>query len=62
MKKEQLRMTRRDFLQGMTLTAAGMAATMGMPRWAHGASLPGPVNWLSWSVNQVPEIMQAFQM
>ncbi len=61
MSDRRLRMTRRDFLQGMTLTAAGMAATAGMPRWALGAALPGPVNWLSWSVNQVPEIMQAFQ-
>src|SRR5574341_1695572 len=61
MSDRRLRMTRRDFLQGMTLTAAGMAATAGIPRWASGAALPGPVNWLSWSVNQVPEIMQAFQ-
>ncbi len=61
MSEKRWSVTRREFLQGMSLTAAGMAATMGMPRWAHGASLAGPVNWVSWSVGQIPEIMQGFQ-
>jgi spermidine/putrescine transport system substrate-binding protein len=39
---------------------AGAAAIGGMPRFGS-AAMSGPVNWLSWSVNAVPEIMQAFQ-
>ena len=59
MSEKRWRVSRREFLEGVTAATAGVAAAGLLPRAAAGAA--GPVNWLSWSVNNVPEIMQAFE-
>ena len=60
-------LSRRAFLQRLTVLAGGVGAAHGLMEAAGGAATAlaqakaqGPVNWLSWSVYQLPELMKGF--
>jgi putative spermidine/putrescine transport system substrate-binding protein/spermidine/putrescine transport system substrate-binding protein len=50
--------SRRDFLRGTAAVAGGVAAASAAGRAQ--AQAKGPVNWLSWSAYQLPELMKGF--
>jgi spermidine/putrescine transport system substrate-binding protein len=50
--------SRRDFLRGTAAVAGSVMAASGAGSAA--AQAKGPVNWLSWSVYQLPELMKDF--
>ena len=52
--------SRRDFVRGMGLLAGGVVAATASRSWAGQAKAHGPVNWMSWSVYQLPEVMKGF--
>jgi len=51
-------LSRRDFLRGTAAVAGGVAVAGAAGRAA--AQAKGPVNWLSWSAYQLPELMKGF--
>ncbi len=58
-------LSRRTFLQRLGILAGGAAAADGLVEASRGATAmaqaaKGPVNWLSWSVYQLPELMKGF--
>jgi spermidine/putrescine transport system substrate-binding protein len=59
-RKSSGQLSRRDFVRRMGLLAGGAAVAAASRSWAGQAGAQGPVNWLSWSVYQLPEVMKGF--
>ena len=59
-RKTSGQVSRREFVRSMGLLAGGAAAAAATRSWAGQAAAQGPVNWLSWSVYQLPEVMKGF--
>jgi len=53
-------LSRRQFMRNMGVLAGGISALSVSASWASQAKLEGPVNWMSWSVYQLPEVMKGF--
>jgi spermidine/putrescine transport system substrate-binding protein len=58
--KSSKQVSRREFVRGLGMLAGGIATASASRSWAAQAKAQGPVNWMSWSVYQLPEVMKGF--